>query len=60
MATIEEEIPLFMTGVAYGAAAVLLFVVVPLIIYIRRLRKDRRKAWNEAFEGRAKTAGRGE
>jgi hypothetical protein len=49
---IDEEFPLFMTGMAYGAGVVSLFVVVPLLFYIRKQRKEIRKAWNETFEAR--------
>jgi len=51
---IEEEFPLFLTGMAYGAGLVVLLIVLPLVLYVYSLRKKLRKARTEAFaEGEA-------
>lgn len=37
--TIEEEVPIFLTGAAFGGGAVMVFITVPLVFYVRKKRK---------------------
>lgn len=42
MTTIEEEVPIFLTGAAFGAGAVIVFVVVPLVFYVWKKEEEER------------------